>query len=258
MKIFTQMKSHAGYGLLCLLLAAPVAVSCYDDSDIREKIDILVDKVLTLEERCNNEFAALDDMLNGQLFISDLSINASTNVTTVTLSNGSVLTLLPKTDLKSLVTYRNVGGTDYWAYINEAGEKVLFKNADGEPVPVMTEMPSVVVEDGDSYLVIGGMKYPLGGNSVFSDYELITDDITGEVYAVTFTFGEDRKFTVTVDGACGFHFVMSSLGWGDPSIIDNYYVACGVTASVQVDMRGVEDYVLQTPAGWRVKERSDI
>ena len=252
MKNFTLMRS-----LLCLLLAIPLAVSCYDDTDIQNKIDILVDKVYSIEQRINSEFKTLHDMLDGKILISDVSINATTNVTTLTLSNGVELQLLPKTDLKSFVTYLKIGGVDYWAYVNADGTKELFKDAAGQPVPVQTDVPEVVVEDGDYYIIVGGMKYPLGGNSVFSDYEVVTDEVSGEVLAVTFTFGEDMTFTVTVDGTCGFHFLQPG-GLGNAVIIDNYYVACGLTASVQVEMRGVEDYVLQAPEGWRVKERADV
>ena len=257
MKTFAQLRLSFGKVLMLAVLATPFVVSCYDDSEMREKLDILADKVSTIEEKLNSELLALHNMLNGKILISDVSKNVSTGVTTVTLTNGSTLELLPKTDLKSLVTYTNIGGECFWAYIDENGAKQEFKTADGELVPVLTDTPEVIVEDGDYYIVLAGMRYPLGGNSVFSDYEVITDEITGEVYAVTFTFGEDMKFSVTVDGACGFKFVIER-GFGNPVIVDDYYVGYGQTASVKVDMRGVEDYVLQMPDGWRVKERTDV
>ena len=257
MKTFAQLRLSFGKVLMLAVLAMPFVVSCYDDSEMREKLDILADKVSTIEEKLNSELLALHNMLNGKILISDVSKNVSTGVTTVTLTNGSTLELLPKTDLKSLVTYTNIGGECFWAYIDENGAKQEFKTADGELVSVLTDTPEVIVEDGDYYIVLAGMRYPLGGNSVFSDYEVITDEITGEVYAVTFTFGEDMKFSVTVDGACGFKFVIER-GFGNPVIVDDYYVGYGQTASVKVDMRGVEDYVLQMPDGWRVKERTDV
>ena len=122
-------------------------------------------------------------------------------------------------------------------------------------MPVYGNTPEVIEKDGDTYLVIGGVEYPLSGNSVFSDYELITDELTGEVYAVTFTFGEDMSFTVTVDGAAGFHFVRPA-GWSTV-IISDYFVPVGSTERIQVDAKGVVDYVLQIPDGWRVKEFKD-
>ena len=257
MKLLSNLKSGLLKAMVAVLAVCPAAVSCYDDSAIREQIDMLVDKVYELETRLTSEIEALQAMLRGKALISDVSTNASTGITTITLSNGSTLQLLPEKDLESFITYITLGdGQNYWAYIDKDGKKQLFLDKDEKPVPVMAETPEVVEIDGDTYLVIGGVQYPLSGNSVFSDYELVTDELTGEVYAVTFTFGEDMTFTVTVDGACGFYFVKQS-GWST-AIVSDWYVANGVTERVQVEARGVVDYVLQIPDGWRVKEYKDI
>lgn len=264
MKLLSNFKSGLLKAMVAVFAICPVVVSCYDDSALREQdsalqdqIDLIVDKLYELETRLSSEIEALQDMLRGKVFITDVSTNASTGITTITLSSGSTLQLLPEKDLESYITYITLGdGQNYWAYIDKDGKKQLFLDKDDKPVPVMTETPEVVEIDGDTYLVIGGVQYPLSGNSVFSDYELITDDLTGEVYAVTFTFGEDMTFTVTVDGACGFYFVKQS-GWST-SIVSDWYVANGVTERVQVEARGVVDYVLQIPDGWRVKEYKDV
>lgn len=228
--------------------------------DLNDKMDLIVDKLFELEDKLNSEIKALQDMLYGKVLISDVSTNASTGITTVKLTNGSTLTLYPQADMKSYITYveASVNGkmVPCWAYIDENGNKKLFKDSEGHPIPVETETPEVVTDGEDIYLVIDGVQYPLSGNSVFSNYELVVDELTGEVYAVTFTFGEDMTFTVTVDGACGFHFVMAA-GWSSV-VIDNYFVAPGVSERVQVDARGVVDYVLQIPDGWRVKEYKDV
>lgn len=266
----------------CLMASMLLAVSCetvieqyienpYDDSEIKDKINDLEDQVngfqgqidgiietiYDLQEKMNDELLALKAMLSGKIMITDISVDASNGVTSVTLSNGYVLTLLPEKNLQSYVTYVTLSdGVDYWAYIDAEGNKQLFLDENGEAIPVIGDVPEVIVKDGDTWLVIGGVEYPISGNSVFSDYELITDELTGEVYAVTFTFGEDMTFTVTVDGACGFYFVKPS-GWST-TIISDYYVANGLTERVQIDARGVVDYVLQIPDGWRVKEHEDI
>lgn len=258
MKVFSNFKSGLIKLVLGVIIAAPFAASCfYDDSELREKIDMLVDKVYELEAKMNSEIAALQAMLRGNVMISNVSRDASTGITTVTLSDGTKLQLLPEQDMESYITYLILGdGKAYWAYINADGKKELFKDDKGQAIPVETATPKVVEIDGETYLEIGGSRYPLSGNSVFSDYEIITDELTGEIYAVTFTFGDDMTFTVTVDGACGFYFVKSSF-WST-EIISDYYVANGVTERVQIDARGVVDYVLQIPDGWRVKEYEDI
>ena len=276
MKTFRKLLSG------CLMASMLFAVSCetvveqyienpYDDSEIKDKIEDLEDQVngfqgqidgiiesiYDLQEKLNDEILALKSMLSGKLMITDVSVDASTGVTSVTLSNGYVLKLLPEKDLKSYVTYITLSdGADYWAFIDENGDKQLFLDEDGNPIPVIGDVPEVIVKDGETWIVIGGVEYPISGNSVFSDYELITDELTGEVYAVTFTFGEGMSFTVTVDGACGFYFV-KPMGWST-AIISDYFVANGLTERVQIDARGVVDYVLQIPDGWRVKEHEDV
>lgn len=243
----------------------------YDDSGLKEeidgvkdqldelsgRIDGIIETIYDLQEKLNDEIDALESMLSGKLLISDVSTDASNGVTTVTLSDGTKLYLLPETDLRSFVTYVTLSdGIAYWAYIDAEGNTVLFLDENKAPVPVIGDVPEVIVKDGETWLVIGGVEYPISGNSVFSDYEVITDELTGDVYAVTFTFGEGMSFTVTVDGAAGFHFVKPS-GWSTV-VISDYYVANGLTERVQIDARGVVDYVLQIPDGWRVKEYEDV
>lgn len=257
MKLISQTMKKFGSMILAVSLSLPMAVSCYDDSELREQIDMIVNQIFELEQKLNSEIKALKSMLNGNVLISDVSIDVATGITTVTLSDGTELNLLPEQELKSYVTYMTLGdGQNYWAYIDEDGTKQLFLDKDGKAIPVISEVPEVIVEGEDTYLVIGGVSYPLSGNSVFSNYVLHTDEYTGEVYAVTFTFGEDMTFTITVDGAAGVYFVQPS-GF-DFEIIDRYYVPSGTTARVQIQARGVQDFVIQKPDGWKVSEYDDV
>jgi hypothetical protein len=255
---------------MCLaVVAGPMMVSCtetiieehyheneYDDSELWEKVNLLIGEVFDLKQNLNAEIKTLKDLLKGMIYVKDVSTDPSTGITVVTLSNGETLVLFPEKSMKSYVTYLTLSdGVDYWAYIDADGKKQLFLDENGEAVPVLADTPEVIEKDGDAYIVIGGVEYPLSGNSVFSDYEVITDELTGEVYAVTFTFGEGMSFTVTVDGAAGFHFVRPS-GWST-TIISDYFVPMGTTERIQVEAKGVVDYVLQIPDGWRVKEFED-
>ncbi len=239
---------------LCLAVVCPLAVSCeYDDTALKEQIDNLVTKVFELEQKMNAEFKTLKDLLNGKLLITDVEVDANTGITIVTLDDNRKLELLPEKDMQSFVTYKNVGGTDCWAYIDKDGSIKLFLNENNEPIPVSVDMPEVVVEDDETFIILGGIKYPLSGNSVFSGYELIKDEYTGEIYAVTFTFGEDMSFTATVDGAAGMMFVEATMT-ELPSKLDVLYVASGMTGKIAIQAYGVLDYILQVPDGWKVKE----
>lgn len=228
----------------------------YDDSELWEKLNLLIGEVFDLKQNINAEIKTLKDLIKGMVYVTEVKTDTVTGATVVTLSNGETLVLFPEKSHKSYVTYLTLSdGVDYWAYIDADGKKQLFLDENGEAVPVVADTPEVVERDGDTYLVVGGVEYPLSGNSVFSDYEVIVDELTGEVYAVTFTFGEGMTFTVTVDGAAGFYFVRPS-GWAT-TIISDYYVPMGTTERIQIEARGVIDYVLQIPDGWRVKEYED-
>lgn len=265
MKNLKTFFNSIGKSAIALAIAFSAVVSCADyTSDIENlrdelkgELELVINKLYELEQKMNSEIQALKDMLAGKLLITSVKTDSQTGITTVNLSNGTSFELLPEKDLKSFVTYITLSdGIDYWAYIDENGKKQLFLDENGEAVPVLAEIPEVVVKDGETWIVVGGVEYPLAGNSVFSDYELIKDELTGEIYAVTFTFGEEMSFTVTVDGAAGFFFVKPS-GWSTVAISD-YFVPLGMTERVQVDARGVVDYVLQIPDGWRVKEYKDV
>lgn len=256
MKLFNSIKSFAGKALLATMLACPVFVSCYDDSELREKIDLIVDQIFELEQKLNAEIKALNDLLNGKVLITGVSIDAETGVTSISLSTGTSIQVQPKEDLESYVTYIELSdGIKYWAYIDEDGKKQLFLDEDKNPVPVAADVPEVVMKDDETYIIVGGVEYPLSGNSVFSDYELHVDEYTGEVYAVTFTFGEDMTFTVAVDGSSCFRFVQSA-GWSTV-VIEDFYVPSSTTQMLQVEARGVIDYILEKPAGWKIEEENN-
>ncbi len=241
---------------VCAALVCPLAVSCaeelsYDDTELREQIDMIITKLYELEQKMNDEIQALEDMLKGKVMITDVETDATTGITTVTLTNGRELQLLPEKDMKSFVTYITSGGVEYWAYIDADGKKQYFLNEKGEAIPVKAEMPQVVTRGEDAFLLIGGVEYPLSGNSLFSDYDVIKDELTDEVIAVTFTFGEDMTFTVTVDGAAGLLFI------NNEGVLKEYYVTAGEKSRVRIQTMGVVDYVLQIPDGWRVKDGED-
>ncbi len=251
------MKFLRGFAV-CAVLAAPLAVSCesyeYDDSEIKEQLDEVINKLYALESSMNAEIQALKSLLSGNKLIKSTVTDANTGVTTVTLSDGTVLTLQPKADMESFVTYITSDGVDYWAYIDENGVPQFFRDENNMAFPVDAEIPEVLVKDGETYIKIGNKEYPLGGNSIFSDYELITDE-EGTVYAVTFIFGENMSFTVTVEGACGLMFVKNEGMMKNP--VSDLYVAYGETNRVEYQANGVQNFIVELPSGWKYRKVSE-
>lgn len=249
--------------LISSLVVLPMFVSCYDDSAIWDKFDKIEHRLDSLENSLNEQFQALNSLIDSKTTIASCETNADGSYD-VTLSNGIKFTVLPDgTKFSALVSVMKVGGVNCWAtYVN--GELTPLTDKSGNPVPVVKDeyrtQVEVAVEDGKYFLVIDGNKYMTGYDvedmvQVFSSCE-IHKDATGNIYAMTFTFGEGQKVTVAVDGYNGIIFKSANVA-GAAKVLTEYYISYKDTQPVLIEMAGVVDYVMQIPDGWRVTERTD-
>ena len=261
MKTFKTTVKSLLSGLLCVAMSAPMLTSCYDDSAIWGEIDEITGRLDELDERLSGQIQAFNDLVaGGDLLIKSLQ-KQSDGSYVVTLSNGTTFGVLPTgISVKGLLSYKEVEGVKYWAMYNTNGELELLVGSSGNYIPVESVVPTVKEKDGKFYLVVGDKEYETGFSadsalSVITGYELNKDE-SGNVYSVTFTFGEDGlTYTIPVDGYLGFSFRLGSAG--NSSVIKDYYVDFGSTGQILAGMDGVEDYVLQVPEGWRVVEEVD-
>ena len=192
--------------VLLVLFVSPSVTSCYDDSEIWDKIGAIEDRLNTLETGLNNQIKAFSDFLADKgITISECKQNADGSYS-ISLSNGTSFNTLPETaDFSALVSYVEIDGVKYWASYDPEGDLVPLVGADGSKVPVHTAAPVVEERDGVYYLVLGDKEFVTGYRtkdvvSIFTSCQLNKDD-AGQVYSATFTFGEDMSFTVIVDGA---------------------------------------------------------
>lgn len=256
------MKTQSKWGsvtlkaVLALVFVAPFFSSCVDLDEVWNKFDEVEARLDSLETSVNNQILALDNLLSGQIKISECKKNDDGSHAIV-LSDGTKFTVYPKsTEYNTLLTYVEEGGVKYWAVYDAAGNITPLTGKDGKKIPVEAELPSVKEVDGEYIITIAGQEYTTGFTveevvTVFSAYELLKDD-SGNVYAVTFTFGENMKFTVPLVDYKGFSFHI--VGDVSATVIKDYYVDYGETSRVLAGMEGVVDYVMQIPDGWRVKE----
>lgn len=192
--------------VLLVLFVSPSVTSCYDDSEIWDKIGAIEDRLNTLETGLNNQIKAFSDFLADKgITISECKQNADGSYS-ISLSNGTSFNTLPETaDFSALVSYVEIDGVKYWASYDPEGDLVPLVGADGSKVPVHTAAPVVEERDGVYYLILGDKEFVTGYRtkdvvSIFTSCQLNKDD-AGQVYSATFTFGEDMSFTVIVDGA---------------------------------------------------------
>lgn len=257
----TFFGSRAFKAFACLALVVSSLSSCSGLEELRGKVDELEMRLDSLELSLNNQLDALDAFCSGKTTITELKEN-NDGSHTIELSDGTKFTVYPKsTEHGNLLTYVEVEGVKYWATYNGAGEAVALLDIEGNMIPVQTDvvMPTVEERDGEYVLIIGEEEYTTGYTveeivTVFSAYELNKDD-SGNVYSVTFTFGEDMKFTISVDGYKGFSF--HAANDVNENVIKDYYVPLASTVRLRVKTEDVVDYVMQIPDGWRVKEVTD-
>lgn len=242
-----------------LILTLPLAVSCFDDSELWEAIDQLEMRVDSLENNLNAQMQVVSDMLSGKknMVISNCVMNADSSYV-VTLSNGTSFTVLPqKATVASLVSVVLVDGKKCWAAYDQTGVLTPLYDAKGLAIPVDMAI-DVKIVDGKYYLVAGGNEFMTGYDTedlvqVFNSCEA-HKDATGNVYAMTFDFGSGVKVTVTVDGYKGVLFMSPE---DDDKVVAEYFVAYGESETFPMNTKGVVDYLMQIPEGWKVVEKEN-
>ena len=246
------------------MIIAPMLTSCFDDTQLWDSINKIEHRLDSLETSLNKQLQALNSLIDSKTTISSCEKNQDGSYD-VTLSNGMKFTVLPDgTDFSALVSIIEVGGKNCWATYDANGKLVVLKDPTGNVIPVVKDeyrtKVEVLVEDGKYYLVIDGNKYMTGYDTkdmvqVFSSC-VPHKDASGNVYAMTFTFGEGMKVTVAIDGYNGVIFRLPD-ATGESKVLTEYFISYGEKQAILLDMGNVVDYVMQIPDGWRAVERKD-
>lgn len=251
------MKGIAGT-LLAVAVSAPVFTSCYDDTELWDAVGGLTDRVEQLEADLKGQAEAMASLLSDGSTVAKCEKQADGSYV-ITLSNGTKFKALPEgTDFSALMTYVEVGSARYWAVYGPDGTAEVLKDSQGNNIPVSAKV-DVVVKEGKYYLVVNGKEYETGYDveDLVQVYESCTPhtDAAGNVYALTFSFGEGLDVTVSVDGYKGVLFKIENAG--SSNLVTDYFVPFGNTQTFLIDKEGVVEYAAIAPTGWRVVERTD-
>lgn len=239
---------------VAMAFAASIMTSCNQFDEIWDKIDSIEAQLDSIKNDLNSQVSALSTLMSDGSTISSCNKNDDGSYV-VTLSDGKSFTVLPDgTDASALVSITEVGGVMCWALVGPDGELTPLE-ASGKIIPVSTAI-DVEVKDGKYVLVVNGKEYETGYDtedivSVFSSC-VPHADASGQVYAMTFTFGNGLEVTVAVDGYKGVILKLANAGMS--SVVTEYFVDYKQTQSFLMETEGVIDYVMQIPDGWRVEE----
>ena len=244
MKTIPSLCRMIGKAVIAAALACPVIfTSCakfvYDDSELKESIKDLNDRLTALEQKMNEQIAALTSLINSKTTVTEVSTDQKGN-TVITLSDGKTITVYPETDLSGLsfITVKKENGVYYWA-VGGYGSEPEFLLIDGKKIPVDKDVKLEGKTEGGKYYVSidGGKTWVETGEEVkvFISYEQDDD-------YVYLTLADGTTITVAKDKGVSFAVLSGK-----------QYFGYGQTKSVKLEMSGVKDYtVTEKPEGWKV------
>ena len=243
---------------MATMLSAPIMTSCYDDSGLWESISKLENSLNELKAQLDSQAEAMSALLsNGSTIKSCVKQKDGSYV--VTLSNDIKFKVLASTvNASALMSYVVESGEKYWAVYSATGELTPVTDIEGNKIPVSAQV-NVELRDGKYILVINGYEYETGYDSedvvqVFESCEPHAD-ASGNVYAMTFSFGEGVEVTISVDGYKGVLYKLENAGAA--ALVSDYYIPYGTTQTFLLDKEGVIEYAALPPTGWKVVERVD-
>lgn len=227
-RFFKNLKAMA-----LVAVVGVAAVSCaeaYDDTELKQQVADLAERVSNLEERLNSEVTALRALIDEKVALAEVQEDGAWKFT---LADGKDLTLYPEY-VENGLTVVTEDGVQYWAKVegnvttiltDAAGNKVAFHNApelrvtaeniievsvDGGKSWVATQAPSLFaaidVKDNHACLTLQN-----GKELKFALYEQVSFNVNGNALYIAPL--ESEKVTMTLDGIVEILPLVVPEGW---------------------------------------------
>ena len=231
--------------ILPLALAAILAVSCYDDSKVMERLDNLESRVDSL----TTQVGAVETLIKA--LESNVYIKAVTEVTggyEIEFTDGKKITIKDGengADAPEIGAVKDTDGVYYWAVYNH-GEFAHFLEVDGAYVPVFAEDAELVfdVDEATGNLLVsvdGGKTFVDSGIAAESEACVVSDVVVNENGTVTLVLADGSEVVVAMAELIEFD-VRGAL-----------YVKAGESKTVSFEAgETVTDVeVMNQPYGWK-------
>lgn len=236
------------------VLACMTACTKYDDTEIRESIKDLQDRVKALESQVADNVSAIQSMITlGS--VQSVTIDAQTGKAVIKLKDGSSVTVDCETVGYSLITVeKDSDGEYYWA-ICEDGE-VAPLLIDGKKVPVSVT-PALKLSEQNEWMISadGGKTWvPTGifqnqgesGDNTQQPGETVSFfqnvEYDGDYLYLTLMDGKEIKVVVAGEGS----FVAAADAL--------YFTKESIEKSVTIEMNNVKAFTItEKPEGWKAR-----
>lgn len=199
--------------LLTYVMALLLVAACYDDSEIKSRLDDMDQRLTYVEaltQSLNTQLGNLQKLIDGKLFISDIADNSDgTHVITFVNKDGEMTTMtLSDGESPDISVKQAPDGKWYWTVNGE-----WLTDAEGKSVPVTGDRgvtPSMKIENGKWYVsydngltyVECGQATGEDGDAFFKDAKLSED---GKLAYLTLadgtvlTFEVYKEFGIAID-----------------------------------------------------------
>ena len=254
--------------LIALVTAAVSACSMYDDTEIRDRLDGIDDKIASLEETVkgiNSDIDALRQIVNAlQQNVTIDRVEAGTDGYVIYFSDGTTAVITNGKDGANApvisVAKDETDGLWYWTIDGEwlvvDGQRIRAQGIDGEDgkpgedaiapqvrINPDTRMWEISVDGGltwESTGVIAEGQDGTGGSGIIVDV-----DYTSDAYNVIFTLADGTQ--ISVPKTISVEFDIEGLS---PDGVES--IAYGKSKTYNVRISGMLNYIVNKPDGWRV------
>lgn len=262
------MKRIFRTALIALAAAAASACSMYDDTEIRDRLDGIDDKIASLEETVkgiNSDIDALQQIVNAlQQNVTIDRVEAGTDGYVIYFSDGTTAVITNGKDGANApvisVAKDETDGLWYWTIDGEwlvvDGQRIRAQGIDGEDgkpgedaiapqvrINPDTRMWEISVDGGltwESTGVIAEGQDGTGGSGIIVDV-----DYTSDAYNVIFTLADGTQ--ISVPKTISVEFDIEGLS---PDGVES--IAYGKSKTYNVRISGMLNYIVNKPDGWRV------
>ena len=251
--------------ILCIICAFATLVtvnSCYyDDTDVRDSIKDLTERVEDLEkfmEQVSEDIESLNKLiekLQSEVTIDDVRDNGDGY--TVNFSDGTSITIYDGEDGEDgmnppAITVVEEDGVYYWALEGENGiEYILDK--DGNKIPVNGNAPQVRINDEGTWEIStdGGLTWEDTGMPAYGDGGTggyVFNDVTEDDNYVYFTLRDGTVVKVPKTMDLSFSFGTDE---------DVLYFEAGESRTLDYQLSGASEVTITKPNGWRASIESE-
>ena len=234
-------------------MSFPVFVSCetYDDSEIKESLKDLENRIKALEDKVADNLAAIQSMISlGS--VSSFDFNTETGKGVITLVGGNKITVDCNISGISLLTIVEKDGKYWWGICKDDETTLLEVN--GKPVPVEVTPAAKISENGEWLLsadggltwVSTGIFQPENGGED-TDIIFFTDvKVDGNQLILTLADGTTVK--VDIIGEAEFTSSVTSL----------WFTRLSEEKMVSLSMKNVKGFTItEKPEGWKAQIKEE-